>query len=332
MSEITTERENPLLQIDTSFRTYLNAYTRSYQDHMVNGVLDYAFESDFAVRQKIMGLGGWGKLYKAAGTQDVSAEAKHLFLKCDQVGPLKYPDIYDIVKKCAERLELVVPIVFVRGDMERAQIYSVASDMIEPCIVLSKQLVDMCTGDELMFLIGCECGRIQNNHCAYNMAFTYLNYNKYAFKPVEKTFNQTVSNQLHTALVQWVRYADITANRAGIICLDRPGLYISVMAGLYAKGYIDFYGRSQKDINADELISKAESIHSVASRNLKTESGLSEIERLILAANEFLYCTVLGEWRGDAEDPDRHLVSSQICDVRSAVIIGNGGNGGVTGG
>ena len=94
MSTNTTERENPLLQIDTSFRTYLNAYTRSYQNHIVDGVLDYAFESDFAVRQKIMGLGGWGKLVKAAGSQDVSAEAKHLFLKCEQVGPLKYPDIY----------------------------------------------------------------------------------------------------------------------------------------------------------------------------------------------------------------------------------------------
>ena len=64
MSTNTTERENPLLQIDTSFRTYLNAYTRSYQNHIVDGVLDYAFESDFAVRQKIMGLGGWGKLVR----------------------------------------------------------------------------------------------------------------------------------------------------------------------------------------------------------------------------------------------------------------------------
>ena len=61
MSTNTTERENPLLQIDTSFRTYLNAYTRSYQNHIVDGVLDYAFESDFAVRQKIMGLGGLGE-------------------------------------------------------------------------------------------------------------------------------------------------------------------------------------------------------------------------------------------------------------------------------
>ena len=55
------DKVNPLLQIDTGFRSYLNAYTRSYQSHMVDGSLDYAFESDFVVRQKINGLGGQGK-------------------------------------------------------------------------------------------------------------------------------------------------------------------------------------------------------------------------------------------------------------------------------
>ena len=37
---------------------------------------------------------------------------------------------------------------------------------------------------------------------------------------------------------------DITANRAGIICLDKPGMFISVITGLYNKGYIDFYWHS----------------------------------------------------------------------------------------
>ena len=176
-----------------------------------------------------------------------------------------------------------------------------------------------------MFLIGCECGRIQNNHCAYNMAFTYLNYNKFTFRPIERSYKQTVNNQLYTALVQWVKYADITANRAGIICLDKPGMFISIITGLYNKGFIDFYGRQQKNMDTNELIKKAESVHAVASRNLKTENSMSELEKLVIAVTEFLYCAVLYEWRKDAEDSDRHLVSGQICDVRSSVIIGNGG-------
>ena len=52
---------------------------------------------------------------------------------------------------------------------------------------------------------------------------------------------------------------------------------------------------------------------------------MSELEKLVVAATEFLYCSVLYEWRGDAEDSDRHFVSGQICDVRSSIIIGNGG-------
>lgn len=62
------EEQNPLMKIDTSFRTYLNVYTRSFANHVVGGALDYAFDSDFAVRQKLSGLMGWGRLYKAITT------------------------------------------------------------------------------------------------------------------------------------------------------------------------------------------------------------------------------------------------------------------------
>jgi hypothetical protein len=292
---------------------------------MVDGSLDYAYESDFAVRQKIMGVSGCSKLFKAVNSQDISAEAKHLFMKCNQVGPLKYPEIYDIVKKCAERLELIVPIVFIREDMDRPMIYSIASDIIEPCIVLSKQLTDICDKDELMLLIGCECGRIQNNHCAYNMAYTYLSSNKNVFKPVEKSYNQPVSSQLVTALVQWVKYGDVTANRAGIICLDKPGRYLDILSGIYSKGYTDFYGRQNKDIDFSQLNRMAIDIHSSSSRSLRVDSQLGDIERYMLASYEFLHCETLQSWREDIDDADGHAESGQICDVRTSVILGNGG-------
>ena len=326
MSEISLANENPLLQIDTSFRTYLNAYTRSYQSHIVDGALDYAFESDFAVRQKILGLTGCGKLFKAAGGQDVSAEAKVLFMKCNQVGPLKYPEIYDIVKKCSERLEFALPIVFIREDLDRPLIYSIASDMIDPCIVITKKLVETKSTDELTFLIGSECGKLQNNHCVYNMAFTYLNFNKLVYRPAERSYNQTVSKQLYAALVQWVNYADITADRAGMICLDKPGLFIETICSIYADGYVDFYGRTQKSLDSFMLQQKAESVHAIASRSLSTDRSMSELERRILASNEFLNCSTLYEWRRDLDGSDEHLVSGQICDVRSSVILGNGGS------
>ncbi len=319
------DKVNPLLQIDTGFRSYLNAYTRSYQSHMVDGSLDYAFESDFVVRQKINGLGGSAKLFKAVNTQDIAAEAKHLFMKCDQVGPLKYPDIYDKVRKCAERLELIVPIVFIREDLNRPLAYSIASDLIEPCIVLTKKLLEFCSDDELMVLIGCECGRIQNNHCSFNMAYTYLNVNNEVFRPIDRAFNQPIGSQVYSLLVQWVRYADVTANRAGMICLDKPGQYLKIMCGLYGKDYVDFYGRSQHGISYDKLAELSEKVHSSTSRNISVDGTLSDVERYLLACSEFLYCKTLYSWRTDVIDMDGHAESGQICDVRTSVIVGNGG-------
>ncbi len=324
MSEV-IENTNPLLQIDTGFRSYLNAYTRSFQNHVVDGQLDYAFESDFAVRQKMAGLGGWSRLSKAINTVDISAEAKHLFMKCNQAGPLKFPEIYDIAKKCAERLELNLPIILMRDDIEKPLIYSVASDMIEPCIVLTDALVKLCDRDELALLIGCECGKIQNNHASFNWAFTYLNYNKNVYLPAERSYKAGVSNQLVCSLIEWSKYADITADRAGIICIDQPGRYLEIMCSLYSKGYVDFYGRGMEDIDRNRLEELWKANHATSARSLKTDNSLRELEKRLLASAEFLNCDSLFEWRGDLDKQDVHTVTNQICDVRSAIILGTGG-------
>ncbi len=316
--------DNPLLSIDTGFRSYLNAYTRSFQNHIIDGQLDYAFDSDFAVRQKIVGLPGWGKLSKAINTVDVSAEAKRLFLTCEQAGALKYPEIYDILKSSCERLELNLPIVLVRKDYGKPLIYSIASDLIEPSIVITKELVDSCSKEELELLIGVECGRIQNNHSAYNWAITYLNFNRNTYKPSERSYKGAVNSQVVGALIDWVKYADITADRAGMICMSNPGRFIEVICGLLNKGYIDFYGRSFEKADAAKLREITVQTHTTAVRSLKADASLDSTERRIVASAEFLTCDSLFKWRNDLVNTDSHSCTGQICDVRSNIIIAGG--------
>lgn len=319
------ENINPLLDIDTEFRSYLNAYNRSFEKHMVSGQLDYAFESDYAVRQKISGLGGWGRLSKAINQNDIAAEAKHLFMKCDQAGALKYPEIYEIVKKCAERLELNLPIAFVRTDADKPLAYSITTDVIDDCIVLSDWMVHNCSEDELNLVIGCECGRLQNNHSAYNWAFTYLNYNRSVYVPIERSNKSNVSNHLVRSLIEWMRYGDITADRAAMICLDEPGRFCEILCSLYNKGYVDFYGRQETSLDAKKLAERSNELFSVQPRDLRPDAGLSELERRVLASNEFLNCDTLFEWRPDLERSVDKRCNSQICDVRSAMLVGTGG-------
>ena len=242
-TEITDEATNPLLGIDTSFRSYLNAYTRSFSNHVVGGALDYAFDSDFAVRQKIQSLSAWGRLSKSIDSQDITQEAKFLFSKCNQAGMLKYPEIYDIVRKCADRLELRLPIVFVREDTDAKQIYSIASSIIEPCIVITSALASDCTEEELTILIGMECGKIQNNHCIYSFAGSYISNSPAKFKPVERSYNHTIGNQLICALSEWIELGDITIDRAAMICCDEPEKYGEILSGLLNRNFTDMYGR-----------------------------------------------------------------------------------------
>lgn len=315
--------ENPLLKIDTSFRTYLNVYTRSFANHVVGGALDYAFDSDFAVRQKLSGILGWGRLYKAITSGDISAEAKELFMKCNQAGPLKYPEVYDTLMKCTARLELNPPIVLVNDDPSKA-IYSITSDNIEPSIIITTGLIDMCDAKELRFLIGCECGRLQNNHTVFDFAFTYLNYNKNVFKPAQRTYKSPVSNQLVHTLVEWAKYSDVTVDRAGIICLDDPKEYAQIICGLYEKGYVDFFGRKAEAMHLDKLVEIHEKIKEENEpRKLVIDKGLTAMQKRVIAGLDFISCVTLYNWRSDLSRREVSPRSQQICDIRCNMILGS---------
>ncbi len=319
----TVSSVNPLLNIDTGFRSYLNAYTRSFQNHIIDSKLDYAFDSDFALRQKITGLGGWGKLAKAINVVDIGAEAKRLFTQCEQSGPLKYPEIYDILKRCCERLELNLPIVLIRKDYAEPLIYSIASDIIEPSIVITRPLLDMCSSEELELLIGSECGRIQNNHSVYNWAFTYLNFNKNAYKPAERSYKGAVGTQVVAALIEWVRCADITADRAGMICMSSPGRFIEVMCGLLNKGYVDFYGRTAVGLIPQVIEAAVAANRTISVRSLMPD-GNGDLQKRITVSAEFLNCESLYSWRQDIGSADAHSCTGQICDVRCNIILSGG--------
>ena len=79
------------------------------------------------------------------------------------------------------------------------------------------------------------------------------------------------------------------------------------------------------DIDYDTMNRLSAQIHSSTSRNLSIDKELSDVERFLLASNEFLYCKTLYSWRQDVVDIDGHAESGQICDVRTSVVVGNGG-------
>jgi hypothetical protein len=183
----------------------------------------------------------------------------------------------------------------------------------------------MCSSEELELLIGIECGHIQNNHCTYSWAFTYLNSNNnYAYRPSERSYKGAVNPQIVGALAEWIHDADITADRAGMICMDNPGRFAETAGGLFEKEYVDFFGRSQRDIRLEKIQNSIERNKMTTTRSLTKDSSFSEMERRIIASAEFLSCESLFTWRPDLEQPENRKFSGEVCDVRSSIILSGG--------
>jgi len=308
---------NPLLEIDTSFAAYLGARTRSYKDHMVGGRLDYAFDADFSVKQKITAFSGWSKVYKNLTAKDIPNKVKRVFQSSDIAGSLKYSELYDAVKDCAEKLQISVPTAYVRTAPDKREIYSVSAEGVEPFIVVSTGLLDSCTRDELRFLVGCECGHIQNNHCIFIMSAPYFGAD--AAGGEETDIPLSPLTQISGMVTDWLRLADVTGDRAGMICLADPHSYPMIMASLYNKGVFGFYGSKEFDLN--KLVREYETLHITPARSIVIPSDCTAVERRILAGLEFLSCEILYNWRTDLNRVDTHTVNKQALEVRCEIIL-----------
>ncbi len=313
---------NPLLEINTSFADYLLQRTRSYQEHVIGGTLDYAFDADFALRQKIGGFTGWSKLYKTIVSADIPGRYKRFFQSADAAGSMQYAKAYEALKKCSDRLQMSLPELLVKKAGEVPQIFSLVGEGVDNCIVISRDLADECTPDELCYLLGAECGRLQNRHCAFNYAFTYPGISKGDLNGDGTLGDENKSNirELNYSLNKWLVAGDITADRAGIICLDDPQDFPKVFASVRRRGLPDSFGVQDKDIDMPRILSVYEKLHVTPVREMHLSPTTKADERRIFAGMEFTGCEILYVWRPDLETPSTHIGSKQTLEIRCDII------------
>ncbi|MFO0575107.1 MAG: M48 family metalloprotease [Polyangia bacterium] len=122
--------------------------------------------------------------------------------------PPRFETVAQAARRCAEILHIDVPQVYVVP--HPSGVLTLGTDE-ETYIVLAQGLLDALSGDELLDVIGRECGRIQNGHVPFRTALHYLTHNaatvtRWAVRPATLT------------LAAWSRRADVTADRAGLLC------------------------------------------------------------------------------------------------------------------
>jgi Zn-dependent protease with chaperone function len=142
------------------------------------------------------------RMFKAVGRNELLGSAV-------KVGPKQFPRVHALVTRCAETLGIATPTVYVRSRFElNAATYGTNDDAF---ILLNSALIDHFSDEELLSIIGHECGHIHNNHVVYLTAMYFLS-------KMASVFVRWIATPALLALNAWSRRAEISCDRAAMLC------------------------------------------------------------------------------------------------------------------
>ncbi len=126
-----------------------------------------------------------------------------------KVSDRQFPRIQRIAQQCADTLQIPVPTLYiVNHPTLNAATYGTNE---ESFIMVHSALVDHYSDEELLTVIGHECGHIHNSHVVYLTTLHILT-------RVLGAFASWIWQPAVLALLAWSRRAEITCDRAGMLC------------------------------------------------------------------------------------------------------------------
>ncbi len=186
---------------------------KGFGEHDDGGDRGYAYVADRQTRatfEKIRPV----QLAAEAAVRAFKAVGKNQLLgNAVKVGPRQFPRVHSLVSNCADTLGIAVPTVYiVNNPVVNAGTYGTNDDAF---IVVHSGLVDHYSDDELRAVIGHECGHIHNNHVVYLTTLYYLTAGL-------SVFLSWIVRPALVALNAWSRRAEITSDRAALLCASSP--------------------------------------------------------------------------------------------------------------
>ncbi len=126
-----------------------------------------------------------------------------------KVGPRQFPRVHALAESCADTLGIPTPTLYVVNNPHlNAATYGTNEDSF---IMVHSALVDHLTDDELLSVIGHECGHIHNSHVVYLTAMHYLSH-------MAGLVVRSIGLPALLALRAWSRRAEVTCDRAAALC------------------------------------------------------------------------------------------------------------------
>lgn len=318
--------KNPLSDLDYSFINYVNNKKIMLSKHIDgNGLPDYAYKMDYEHRKhldSIPGLFNFAK--KLCATQVPQALQKYSMVGV-AVGPNQYPEIYKMVRECAGILGIGIPNVLIVPDIsgEEFNACTYAMDDVEPVILVTGLMVQRMTADELKAIIGHECGHIHNRHGIYGILeniVSVIGSVGILSLPGFRQFASLLTASTQIAISMWSRAAEVTADRAALICSGSVDVTKNALSKLMYNG-ANMSKTIESDLNINALRKQMEMALNNPNRiNELLRSHPITIKR-VFAVMDFSECDKFYEWRPDLKLPGQKLYTKETIDKKCKKYI-----------
>jgi Zn-dependent protease with chaperone function len=189
-----------------------------------------------------------------------------------EVNSRQYASIYHLFREYVRDLDVSPePALFVS---QSPVVNAYALGQERPCIVLSSGLLDMLSESELRSAIAHELGHIKCGHTTLtqmaNWAITLV------FSLTNMTFglSSLVSTGMIMAFYEWLRKAELSADRAALLLLDDPSPVLHSMMRLSGGS-----SRYNHELNLEEFIRQSERYQGL------DQDGLNQVYKFFLYNN-----------------------------------------------
>jgi len=130
-------------------------------------------------------------------------------------GPKQFSTLYGIMQECCGILDMPAPELYMTGNPYPN---AFAGGIERPYIVLRNSIVESMTDEQLYHLIGHELGHIKCGHMLYKTVGAVLIQVLQALGHVAFGVGDAVGMALAIAYYEWSRQAELSCDRAGLLC------------------------------------------------------------------------------------------------------------------